>query len=176
MPSPGVPGTDSVLELPCGNRVEPHDIDLGMRAYDCPCGETHAVVTDAHPLGRFVPEEMAETLRDVIDTDDEFDEFTTVHLLAMVQEEYPQRVARADCADDGSVGYALVWVTEFDTRKLHEVIVELLVELMDHAIGHADDEVAVAEFEEQLAEFDVGAFVDTYRAERELEDEFDTRP
>jgi hypothetical protein len=62
----------------------------------------------------------------------------------------------------------------FDPRQLHEVVVELLVELMDHAVGHADDEAAASEFEEQLAQFDVAAFVDAYRQERNFEDEFDT--
>lgn len=45
----------------------------------------------------------------------------------------------ADCVEDGQVGYALVWVSEFDPRHPHEVAVELLVELMDRAVGHADD-------------------------------------
>lgn len=174
MAEPRVPGSDDSLELPCGEWVHPHDLDLGMRSYSCPCGRTHAVVTDAHPLARFVPEMLVDTLQEVVETDDEFDRFTTAHALAMVHEEFPDQLARAECADDGQVGYALVWVSDFDPRQLHEVVVELLVELMDHAVGHADDEAAASEFEEQLAQFDAGAFVDAYRDEREFEDEFDT--
>ena len=89
-----------------------------MRAYDCACGHSHGVVTDAHPLGRFVPEMLVDIL--------------------------------------------------------HAVVVELLVELMDHAVGHAENETATREFEQQLAQFDVEAFVDAYREQRDFEDEFDT--
>lgn len=174
MAQPRVPGSEDSLELPCGEQVHPHDLDLGMRAYDCPCGRTHAVVTDAHPLARFVPEELVETLQEVVETDDEFDRFTTVHTLAMVHEEFPEQIVRADCADDGHVGYALVWVSDFGPRELHRVVVELLVELMDHAVSHADDDAAVQEFENQLAAFDVEEFVDIYRQQRDFEDEFDT--
>jgi len=174
MAEPRVPGSEDSLELPCGEQVHPHDLDLGMRAYRCPCGDTHAVVTDAHPLARFVPETLVETLREVVETDDEFDQFTTAHVLAMVHEEFPEQVARANRADDGNVGYALVWVTDFGPRRLHELVVELLVELMDHAVGHAEDDDAAREFEEQLTAFDVEAFVDAYRRQREFEDEFDT--
>jgi len=72
------------------------------------------------------------------------------------------------------VGYGLLWVADYDARRLHEVVVELLVELVEHAVSHADDEAVVSEFEADLAAFDVAAFVDAYRAERNLEDEFDT--
>jgi len=174
MAEPGVPGADESLALPCGERVHPYDLDLGMRAYDCACGHTHGVVTDAHPLARFVPEMLVDTLHEVVETDDEFDRFTTAHALAMVHEEFPDRVARADCADDGQVGYALVWVTDLTPRELHAVVVELLVELMDHAVGHAENETATREFEQQLAQFDVERFVDAYREQRDFEDEFDT--
>jgi hypothetical protein len=174
MAQPGVPGAEDSMELPCGERVHPHDLDLGMRAYDCSCGGTHAVVTDAHPLARFVPEALVATLQEVVETDDGFDRFTTAHVLAMVHEEFPDRLARADCADDGHVGYALVWVSEFDTRELHVVVVELLVELMDHAVGHAENDAAAREFETQLAEFDVDSFVDAYRRKRNFDDEFDS--
>jgi len=89
-----------------------------MRAYDCARGHSHGVVTDAHPLARFVPEMLVDIL--------------------------------------------------------HAVVVELLVELMDHAVGHAENETATRKFEQQLTQFDVEAFVDAYREQRDFEDEFDT--
>lgn len=172
MAEPRVPGgTDEQLELPCGETVSTHDLDLGMRELACACGETHAVVMDVHPLGRFVPEFLVDTLRSTISTDDEFDEFSTPHALAMVREEYPEEVAVADCSGDGQVGYGLVWVSDMESRELHKTVVELLVELMEHAISHADDGPTVTEFEEQLAEFDLDAFVDAYREERDFEEE-----
>jgi len=175
MPEPRVPGQpDETLDLPCGEQIDARDLDLGVRELDCECGDDHAVVTDAHPLGRFVPEFLTETLRETIRTDDEFDQFNTAHALAMVREEHPEKVADADVSGDGSVGFALVWVTEFDARELHTIVVELIVELMEHAISHAEEGPTVEEFEEQLAEFDVEAFVDAYRAERDFEDEYDT--
>ena len=175
MPEPRVPGEpDGIIELPCGEEVHAHNLDLGVREFTCECGETHAVVMDVHPLGRFVPEFLVDTLRETIRTDDRFEQFSTAHALAMVREEYPNRVASADLSGDGGVGYALVWVTDFDSRELHRIVVELLVELMEHAISHADAGPTVAEFEQQMAEFDVDGFVDAYRRERELEDEHDT--
>jgi hypothetical protein len=173
MARPRVPGSEDDIELPCGEAVSLHAFDLGMREYECACGECHAVVMDSHPLARFVPEFFVETLRETIDTDDQFEEFETAHVLGMVREEFPEQVASVDCSDDGHVGYALLWVTDFDARRLHELVVELLVELVEHAVSHADD-AATAEFEAYLAEFDVETFVETYRAEREFEDEFDT--
>ena len=176
MAEPGVPGDDGspVLDLPCGESVHAHNLDLGLREYDCPCGASHAVVMDVHPLGRFVPEFLVNTLRTTIETDDDFDQFNMVHAMGMVREEFPDEVASADCSGDGEVGYALVWVTDFDSRRLHEIVVELIVELMEHAISHADDGPTVAEFEEKLDQFDVGQFVNAYRAERDFEDEHDT--
>jgi len=175
MAEPRVPGSaDDHVDLPCGERVRTHDLDLGMRELACDCGETHAVVMDVHPLGRFVPEFLVDTLRSTIATEDDFEEFSTPHALAMVREEHPESVAVADCSGDGEVGYGLVWVSAFDPRELHRIVVELLVELMEHAISHAEDGPTVEEFERQLAEFDVEAFVDAYRAEREFEDEFDS--
>jgi len=175
MAEPGVPGGPSErLELPCGQSVHTHDLDLGVREFDCECGDTHAVVMDLHPLGRFVPEFLVDALRQTIDTDDEFDEFTTAHMMGMVAEEFPDSVVSADCSEDGQVGYALVWTADFDARRLHEIVVELVVELMEHAISHAEDDSALSEFEEYMQQFDVEVFVDTYREERELETEHDT--
>jgi hypothetical protein len=98
-------------------------------------------------------------------------EFGTPHLLGVVLEEFPDRVVAEDASENADVGYALVWVTEFDARRLHEVIVELVIELMEHAVSHAEDDGALQEFEEQMTEFDVAEFVDRYRAERDLEAE-----
>jgi len=173
MTQPGVPGESERFALPCGELVHPHALDLGMRELRCECGERHAVVMDVHPLARFVPEFLVETLRESISTDDEFGEFATPHALAMVAEEFPDSVASADCSADGNVGYGLVWVTAFDSRRLHEIVVELLLELMEHAISHADDELA-GEFEAYMHEFDVEQFVGLYRQEREFESEHDT--
>ena len=92
--------------------------------------------------------------------------------MGMVLEEFPERVAVADVSDDGRVGYALVWLSAFDARRLHEIVVELLVELMEHAASHGDSEKK-ERFERQMTEFDIAAFVETYRREREFESEFD---
>ncbi|NIS31610.1 MAG: hypothetical protein GWN07_14695 [Actinobacteria bacterium] len=168
MAEPRVPGSSGKeLELPCGETVHTHDLDLGMRALACDCGDVHAVVMDVHPPERFLPEFLVEALREAVETADELGEFGTPHLMGLVLEEFPGEVAVADASDDGHVGYALVWVTGFDDRRLHEVIVELVVELMEHAVSHAEDEAAVSEFEASMFEFDVAAFVEQYRAERD---------
>ncbi|RZV11509.1 hypothetical protein BDK88_0388 [Natrinema hispanicum] len=169
---PGSDGSDD-LELPCGETVDPHAIDLGMREYRCPCGDVHAVVTDVHPPSRFFPESLVAILQETIDTDDEFEEFGTPHLMGVVLEEFPEEVVVHDAADDGAVGYTLLWIADFDARRLHEIIVELVVELMEHAISHADDDAAITEFESQMLEFDVSTFVEQYRREREFESEYD---
>lgn len=147
---------------------------MGMREFACTCGQQHAVVMDVHPLSRWVPEFLVDILRETVDTTDEFSEFTTAHTMGMVVEEFPDAVATADVSEEGEVGYALVWITEFDSRRLHEVVVELLIELMEHAISHAEDTSAITEFEEQMLEFDVSAFVEEYRQEREFEHEHDS--
>ena len=175
MAEPRVPGSEGAdIDLPCGETVSVHDLDMGLREYACDCGGTHAVVVDVHPLARFVPEFLADVLRETIETADEFDEFTTAHLMGVVREEFPDETVSADVSEDGSVGYSLVWLTDFDARRLHEVVVALVVELMDHAVGHADDDAVTAEFEAFLDEFDVERFVDEYRAQRNFESEHDT--
>jgi len=175
MAEPRIPGPadDRRLELPCGKTVDPHDIDLGMREYTCACGECHAVVTDVHPPSRFVPESLVAILEETVDTDDEFETFATPHLMGIVLEEFPETVTTYDASGDGAVGYTLVWVTEFDARRLHEIIVELIVELMEHAISHADDDDAISQFESQMLEFDISTFVEEYRAQRDFESEHD---
>jgi hypothetical protein len=171
MAGPRVPGGQSEeLDLPCGETVRVRDLDMGLREYDCPCGERHAVVMDVHPPDRFLPDFLVSVLREAVETtSEEMPEFGTPHLMGIVLEELPDRVASADVSEDQQVGYALVWVTDFDARRLHETIVELVVELMDHAVSHADEDAAVTEFERQMREFDVEAFVEQYRAERDLE-------
>jgi hypothetical protein len=173
MSEPRVPGgRGAELDLPCGRTRRVRSIDLGMREFDCPCGETHATVMDVHPPERFLPEFLVETLRETVETtSDEMPEFGTPHLMAVVTEEFPESVVSADVSDDGEVGAGIVWVTAFDARRLHEVIVELVVELMEHAVSHAEDESVLAEFEAQMLEFDVSAFVAEYRAQRDLSEE-----
>lgn len=171
MSEPRVPGGD--LELACGRTVSVRDFDLGMREFACTCGETHAVVMDVHPLARFFPEDIVAQLRSVVDTDDEYEEFSMPHLMGSIMEEYPESVAVADVAEDGQVGAAMVWIPEFDARELHELAVELLVELMEHAVGHAENDDLAGEFERKMSEFDIVAFVEAYRDQREFESEYD---
>jgi len=164
------PGGGETLELPCGETKDVRALDLGMREFECTCGERHAVVMDAHPPERFLPDFLVSILREAIETtSDEMPEFGTAHLLGIVLEEFPEKVVSADVSDDGDVGAGIVWVTDFDSRRLHEVVVELVVELMDHAVSHADDDAAVSQFEKQMLEFDVSEFVAEYRAERDLD-------
>jgi hypothetical protein len=173
MAEPRVPGTGGAdLELPCGRTLDVHSLDLGMRELTCSCGEVHAVVMDPHPLSRWVPEFLVEILRETVETADDWEEFGTAHVMGMVLEEFPERVAAKDVAEDGHVGASMVWVTDFDSRRLHEVVVELLVELMEHAVSHAENGGAMTEFEAQMLQFDVGAFVEEYRRERDFADEF----
>lgn len=170
MAEPRVPGGRSeVIELPCGETVAIGEFDLGMREFDCECGETHGVVMDVHPPDRFLPEFLVEVLREAIETtSEEMPEFDTPHMLGVVLEEFPELVVSYDASEDPDVGFALLWVTDFDSRRLHEVIVELVVELMEHAVSHSDDTGALTEFEQQMHEFDVTAFVDQYRDQRDL--------
>lgn len=166
MAEPRIPGESEGLELPCGESVRPHQLDLGMRELSCRCGETHAVVMDVHPPTRFLPRFLVDVLRNGIETVDEFDTFGTPHLMGLVLEEFPGDLVSHDASDDGMVGYAMLWIADFDARRLHETIVELVIELMDHAVSHADEN-AVSEFEEAMLTFDVSEFVEQYRDERE---------
>jgi len=175
MAEPRVPGgRESELELACGEVVDTHDFHMGMREFECDCGSTHAVVLDPHPLARFVPEFLTEILRETVETSDDYEEFSTVHLMGVVMEEFPETVVAADTSEDGSVGFSLAWVSDFDSRRLHEVVVELVVELMEHAISHAEDDGVMSEFEAQMLQFDIDAFVDQYRAERDFDGRNDT--
>jgi hypothetical protein len=174
MAEPGVPGAgESSLTLPCGETISAREVDMGMRDLRCGCGADHAVVTDVHPPSRFVPETLVEQLRATTETADDFGEFGTPHLLGMVREEFPEDVVSTDVSEDGAVGYALLWVADFDSRRLHEVVVELVVEMMEHAVSHAEDPGASREFEAQMQAFDVAEFVERYRAQRDFQDEHD---
>jgi hypothetical protein len=140
-----------------------------MREFDCDCGSTHGVVMDVHPPDRFLPEFLVEVLQEAIETTSaEMPEFGTPHLLGIVLEEFPDQVASHDATEDQDVGFAMLWVTDFDSQKLHELIVELVIELMEHAVSHAEDTTALTEFEQQMHEFDVAEFVDQYRSQRDL--------
>ena len=161
MTTPRVPGEGSgEFTLACGESARVGEFDLGMREFRCTCGETHAVVTDVHPPSRFVPESIVDVLRETVETADGFGEFGTPHLMGMVLEEFPEAVVAEDTSEEGRAGYSMLWVTDFGSRELHEIVVELIVELMEHAIGHAEDEEAEREFEEGMFAFDVSAFVE----------------
>lgn len=169
MSQPRVPGgRGESLELPCGETVPVSALDLGMREYPCACGASHAVVMDVHPPSRFLPEFLVDVLRETIDTSDDAAEFGTMHLLGIVLEEFPDRVVSANVEENGDLGCSLVWLTDFDSRRLHEIIVELVVELMEHAVSHAEDDGSMTEFEAAMLEFDVEAFVEEYRRERDF--------
>lgn len=167
MAEPRVPGRREPFTLPCEEVVHPHALDLGMREFGCDCGGTHAVVMDVHPPERFLPSFLVDTLQESVEVVDEFGQFGTPHLMGLVLEEFPDEIVSHDASDDGHVGYAVVWVTEFDSRRLHEVIVELVVEFMEHAVSHTSDS-ALGEFEDAMVAFDVAEFVEQYRRERDL--------
>ncbi|MGM0605813.1 MAG: DUF5815 family protein [Halobacteriota archaeon] len=171
MAEPRVPGgRGEEFQLPCGETTSVREFDLGMREFECACGDTHAVVMDVHPPDRFVPEFLVEVLREAIETtSEEMPEFGTPHLMGIVFEEFPDSVVSHDASNDQNVGFALLWVTAFDSRRLHEVIVELVVELMEHAVSHAEDTEALTDFEQQMLSFDVEEFVEEYRRQREFD-------
>lgn len=171
MTEPRVPsGGGDTVELPCGEQIGVREIDMGMREFHCDCGDTHAVVTDVHPPDRFLPEFLVGTLQDAIETtSEELPEFGTPHLLGIVLEEFPNDLVAEDVSEDQDVGYTMLWISSFDARRLHEVIVELVIELMEHAVSHSENPNAVTEFEERMLEFDVADFVDQYREERNVE-------
>lgn len=170
MGDPHVPGaTGESVELPCGREVTVDEFDMGMREYACTCGDAHAVVMDVHPLGRWIPESIVAVLESIVEPADEYDTFGTIHVMGMVLEEFPEAVVVRETGEDHSVGWALLWVAAFDARRLHELVVELLVELMDHAVGHSDDPAIQREFADRLDAFEVTEFVDTYRENRDFE-------
>jgi len=122
MAEPRVPDREmATITLPCERTIGVHDLDMGLRDFECSCGDRHAVVMDVHPLSRWVPESIVDILRVTVDTSDEWDEFGTVHLMGMVLEEIPEAVTSADLSEDGSVGYTMIWTTEFESQRLHEI-------------------------------------------------------
>jgi hypothetical protein len=173
--TPHVPGKqDSAIDVPGTDRSVPvRDLDMGLRETTID-GETYAVVMDVHPLTRFLPPEIVQTLESTIEPGDESDRFGTHHLMARVQERHPEAVSVADVSDNGEVGYGLVWLVAHEARTLHEIIVELVLELMEHAVSHAEDDAVAADFEDYRQRFDIETFVEQYRARRDFEDEDDT--
>ncbi|MEF8830537.1 MAG: DUF5815 family protein [Halobacteriales archaeon] len=171
MSDSSVPGEGGeVLTLPCGEAVSSGETDVGMREYPCDCGRDHALVADVHPPTRFFPADLVEMLASTVEVEDEFEEFGTPHLMGMVMEEYPDEVVAADVSDDGDLGFGIVWMTDFDSRRLHEILVELVVEMMEHAVSHTEDDSAMSEFQRQMQQFDPGAFVERYRDQRDFDD------
>ncbi|MFB6110332.1 MAG: DUF5815 family protein [Halodesulfurarchaeum sp.] len=173
---PGVPSdeSDAVIELPCGERKAVADLDLGMREFDCPCGGTHAVVLDPHPPTRFLPESVTESLAGTVETTGtDAEEFGMASLMGLVMETHPDRIAAHDAAEDGTTGFAIAWIADFDARRLHEIVVEAVIDLMAEAVSEAGDDSAVAAFTEHRSAFDVDEFVAEYRSVRNFDDEFD---
>jgi len=174
MATPRVPSDEDRLELPCGEVVDIHTFDMGRREFECRCGENHALVMDVHPLTRFLPAFLVETLEETVEPSGEAETLGTAHLMGIVMEEFPEEVVAKDVEDDGAIGCGLLWVTDFDSRRLHEIVVELVVDLMEHAISHAEDDAAREAFEDDMHEFDVTEFVAAYRAERDFDGDADT--
>jgi len=170
MSQPRVPGDDeNTLELPCGQTMVAGELDLGMREFKVRLRRDARGRDGRASPERFLPDFLVEVLREAIETtSEEMPEFDTPHLLGVVLEEFPEAVVAYDASENADVGYAMAWVTEFDSRRLHEIVVELVVELMEHAVSHADDDEALSAFEQEMVEFDVAEFVDQYRAERDL--------
>lgn len=167
MTSPHVPGVEPVpVELPCGNESRSDEFDLNMREFACRCGSTHAVVMDVHPPTRFVPSDVMEVLTATTETTDER-AFDTIHLMGLVLEEFPEQVSATDVSEGGVLGCQYIWVTAFDSRRLHVVLIELILEMMEHAMSHSEDNPAREEFLEMLEQFDPEAFVDSYRDRRD---------
>ncbi|MFP4591146.1 MAG: DUF5815 family protein [Halobacteriales archaeon] len=169
MAAPRVPGTDpDVVELPCGESTDPGRFDLGMRDLACTCGARHAVVMDVHPPSRFFPPDVVDVLRQTIEPA-EGGEFGTRHLMGMALEEFPEAVVGTDVSQDGQLGCQYLWVWTFDSRRLHEILVELVLEVMEHAMTHTEDDDARSAFADRLASFDVATFVERYRSQRDLD-------
>ncbi|MDR5655877.1 DUF5815 family protein [Halodesulfurarchaeum sp. HSR-GB] len=173
---PGVPNheSDAEIDLPCGEKKAVADLDLGMREFDCDCGETHAVVMDPHPPSRFLPEEVSDILAETIVTEGgEIEEFGTIPLMGLVMEAHPDRIVTHDASEDGTTGFAVAWIADFEARRLHEIVVETVIDLMQEAVENAEADSAAAKFTTELATFDVEEFVADYREQRDFEDEFD---
>ncbi|MFB6162907.1 MAG: DUF5815 family protein [Halococcoides sp.] len=170
MPVPGVPTDDDPeLELPCGETVDAREFDLNTSEIDCECGEAHGVVLDTDPLTRFVPDQMARILEETVKPRETDHTFGTLHAMGMLADEVPQTVASADVSENGDLGFNYVWVSDFTAREVHVLLVQLLVDLMDHAVDEVGDDSIKSQFTEQLEGLDVEEFVDQYRTERSFE-------
>jgi hypothetical protein len=161
------------IVLSCGVTINSHEIDLGMRELKCECGNLHAVVTDVNPLTRFLPDFLVNSLAQVIEVVDSerWGGFGMAHIMGLVIEECPEEVTFFDSKEDGYLGYSALWITEFNSFKLHEMIVELIIEIMEHAVSHSKNEISIQEFEKQMLSFNISEFVEKYREERDLDPE-----
>lgn len=174
MTQPGVPSlpNDSTVELPCGETVSTDDLDLGMREYECECGSSHAVVLDPHPPTRFLPETVTDVLVNTLQIDGrEENRFDTNALMGLVQDRHSDRIVTLDAAEDGTIGFALAWIADFDSYTLHEIVVETVLELMSRAVDDGGNESARKAFTEHRADLDVEAFVSQYREVRNFDAE-----
>ncbi len=126
-----------------------------MREFACDCGQTHGVVLDPHPLARFVPEFLTEVLHETIETTTTTMSSGRPTSWASSSRSSPRPSSPRTCPRTAKSARA-GWVTDFDSRRLHEIVVELLVELMEHAVSHAEDDDVVSEFEAKMLQFDVG--------------------
>ena len=176
MAQPGVPSdtSDSTIELACGETIRSSDLDLGMREFRCDCGATHAVVMDPHPPTRFLPESVTEVLAETLAAKGtETEEFGTIPLMGLVMDAHPEDLVAHDATEDGATGFAVAWISMFDSRALHETVVETVLGVMADAVTEVGDESATAAFTDHRAEFDVEEFVTEYREVRDFDDEFD---
>lgn len=176
MAQPGVPSEPSgeSVELPCGETITSEDLDLGMREYECGCGANHAVVLDPHPPSRFLPSSVTDVLAETLAAEgSETEEFGTIPLMGLVMDAHPERIVVYDAAEDGTTGFAVAWIADFDSERLHQVVVESVLSVMADAVTEVGDDSAAAAFTEQRAEFDVDSFVAEYRTVRDFDDEFD---
>jgi len=175
MSVPGVPTDDDPeLELPCGETVDVREFDLNTSEIDCECGEAHGVVYDTDPLTRFIPEQMAHTLEETVKPRETDHTFGTLHAMGMLADEVPQTVASTDASEMGEVGFNYVWVSDFTAREVHVLLVQLLVDLMDHAVDQVGDDSIKSAFAERLDGLDVEEFVDEYRTQRSFDGPDDT--
>lgn len=128
----------------------------------------------SHPPTRFLPKALIETLRATTETADSFEEFGMAHLIGLLIETEPELVTTIDASEHGNVGFALAWITTVDARTLHERIVARVLDVMEHAMEHADDDKAQTEFEAERKQFDIETFVTEYRQQREFKGPSDT--
>ena len=163
----------NLILLPCGTSIDSHRIDLGMRELKCECGKTHAIVTDINPLTRFLPEFLVVSLEELIEVrdSDKWGGLGMVHLMGLVMEDFPEETVFFDASEDGYLGYSMLWIFDFDAWRLHEIIIELIIEMMEHGMSHSGDKNAIAEFEKQMLQFDIKEFVKEYRETRDLNPE-----